>query len=54
MNNITNQTVQEFDDQDIWVITGGHKEGYHLEDCANGKCVRMELDTGAAILVISE
>ena len=48
MNQITNQTVQEFDDLDIWAITGGHKEGYHVVVHINGKPVQMELDTGAA------
>ena len=53
MNHIT-QSVQECDDQGIWVITGGHKQGYHLEVQISGKPVQMELDTGAAISVMSE
>jgi len=37
MNQITNQTVLEFDDLDIRVITGGHKEGYHVVVHIDGK-----------------
>ena len=51
MNHITDQAVQEFDGQGIWVVTGRHKEDYQLEVCVT---VRIELDTGAAISVISE
>jgi len=37
-----------------WALTGGHKEGYHLQASINGKPLQMELDTGATISVISE
>ena len=38
----------------IWVVTGGHKEGYRVQVLINGKPVKMELDTGATVSVMSE
>jgi len=31
MKHKTDHAVQEFDDQDIWVIAGGLEEGFHLK-----------------------
>ena len=42
------------DDFTIWTITGDHKEGYHVRLQINGKHTQIELDTGAAVSVISE
>ena len=42
------------DDPTIWTITGGHREGYHVHLKLNQKPVKMELDTGAAVSVMSE
>ena len=42
------------DDFTLWTITGDHKEGYHVRRQINGKHTQMELDTGAAVSVISE
>ena len=48
------QTDEALEENHIWVITGGHKEGYRLQVLINGKPVQMELDTGATVSVISE
>ena len=42
------------DDTTIWTITGGHTEGYHIHLKLNQKPVKMELDTGATVSVMSE
>ena len=53
---IEQQAVQDNSDDDLtlWTITGDHKQGYHVRLQVNGKHVQMELDTGAAVSVISE
>ena len=48
------QTDEALEENHIWEITGGHKEGYRLQVLINGKPVQMELDTGATVSVISE
>ena len=48
------QADEALEENHIWVITGGHKEGYRLQVLINGKSVQMELDTGATVSVISE
>ena len=45
---------QSHDDWALWTISGGSKEGYHVLLQLNGQSIRMELDTGVAISVISE
>ena len=42
------------DDFTLWTITGDQKAGYHVNVLINGKHVQMELDTGAAVSVLSE
>ena len=42
------------DDLDLWTITGGVTQGYHVHLKVNHKPVRMELDTGAAVSVMSD
>ena len=42
------------DDFTLWTITGDQKAGYHVNVLINGKHVQMELDTGAAVSVVSE
>lgn len=42
------------DDFALWTISGDHKEGYHVMLQINGRHIHMELDTGAAVLVISK
>ena len=42
------------DDPTIRTITGGHTQGYHGHLKLNQKPVKMELDTGATISVMSE
>ena len=53
---IEQQAVQDNSDDDLtlWTITSDHKQGYHVRLQVNGKHVQMELDTGAAVSVISE
>ena len=48
------QADEALDENHIWVITGGHKEGYRLQVLIIGKSVQMERDTGATVSVISE
>ena len=49
------QTAKDHtDDFTLWTIIGEHKEGYHVRLQINGKHTQMQLDTGAAVLVISE
>ena len=49
------QAAEDYsDDFTLWTITGDHKEGYHVRMQINGKHTQMELDTGAAVSVISE
>ena len=38
----------------LWTITGDQKVGYHVNVPVNGKHIQMELDTGAALSVVSE
>lgn len=38
----------------LWTISGDHKEGYHVKLQINGRHIHMELDTDAAVSVISE
>ena len=45
---------RDLEENHIWVITGGHKEGYRLQLLINGKPVQMKLDTGATVSVRSE
>lgn len=42
------------DDTTIWTITGGQVEGYHIHLNLDREPVRMELDTGTAVSVMSE
>ena len=42
------------DDFALWTISGDHKEGYLVNLQIKGKHMHMELDTGAAVSVISE
>ena len=42
------------DDFTLWTITGDQKVGYHVNVLVNSKHVQMELDTGAAVSVVSE
>ena len=42
------------DELDLWTITGGVTQGYHVHLKVNHKPVQMELDTGAAVSVMSE
>ena len=48
------QTDEAVEENHVWGITGGHKEGYRVQVFINGKAVQMELDTGATVSVISE
>ena len=45
---------EEEDDSSIWTITGGYTEGYHINLKLDQKPIKMELDTGAAVSVMSE
>ena len=47
-------TDEEEDDPGIWTITGGHSEGYHVHLKLDQIPIKMELDTGAAVSVMSE
>ena len=47
-------TNEEEDDPGIWTITGGHAEGYHVHLKLDQIPIKMELDTGAAVSVMSE
>ena len=42
------------DDFALWTVFGNHKEGYHVHVRINNKHLQMELDTGAAVSVVSE
>ena len=42
------------DDFTLWTITDDQKAGYHVNVLVNGKHIQMELDTGAAVSVVSE
>ena len=54
-NHIEGDDTCDFtDDLSLWTVTGGHSEGYHVYLRLNNKPVQMELDTGAAVSVISE
>ena len=44
----------EEDDPSRRIITGGYTEGYHVHLKLDQKPIKMELDTGAAISVMSE
>lgn len=46
--------TEKDDDTMIWTITGGQVEGYYVHLNLDKKPVRMELDTGAAVSVMSE
>ena len=46
--------TEQDDDTAIWTITGGQVEGYHIHLKLDKEPVRMELDTGAAVSVMSE
>ena len=46
-------TEQE-EEMTIWTITGGQTEGYYIHLTINGASVKMELDTGAAVSVMSD
>ena len=46
-------TEQE-EEMTIWTITGGQAEGYYIHLTINGAPVMMELDTGAAVSVMSD
>jgi len=51
---IESKTEQD-DNTMIWTITGGRQvEGYHIYLNLDKKPVRMELDTGAVVSVMSE
>ena len=39
------------DDFSLWMISGDHKESYHVNLRINGKHMQKELDTGAALCV---
>ena len=41
------------DDLSVWTISGGVTQGYHVHLKINNKPLRMELDTGAAVSVMS-
>ena len=43
------QTDEAVEENHVWVITGGHKEGYRVQVFINGKAMQMELDTGNGI-----
>ena len=47
-------TNEEEDDPGIWTITGGHSESYHVHLKLDQIPIKMELDTGAAVSVMSE
>ena len=42
------------DYRSIWTITGAHTEGYHVHFKIDQKPIKIELDTGAAVSVMSE
>ena len=44
----------EEDDPSTWIVTGEHTEGYHVHLNLDQKLIKMELDTCAAISVMSE
>ena len=46
--------TEQDDDTTIWTITGGQTEGYHIHLNLDKQPIRMELDTGAAVSVMSE
>ena len=47
-------TNEEEDNPGIWTITGGQAEGYHVHLKLDRIPITMELDTGAAVSVMSE
>jgi len=47
-------TNEEEDNPSIWTITGGQTEGYHVHLKLDRIPIAMELDTGAAVSVMSE
>ena len=48
------QTDKAIEENHIWVINGGHKEGYRVQGLINRKTIQMELNTGATVSLISE
>ena len=48
------QLVKDTDDLGLWTITGGVTQGYQVHLKVNRKPVQMELDTGAAVSVMSK
>ena len=53
------QLLQQTDDNStdgfgLWTITGGVTQGYHVYMKINHKAVQIELDTGAAVSVMSK
>ena len=48
------EDANDTDDLKLWTITGGVTQGYHVHLKVNRKPVQMELDTGAAVSVMSE
>ena len=46
--------TEQNDDTTIWTITGGQVERYRIHLNLGKKPVRMKLDTGAAVSVMSE
>jgi len=53
INQLTSNYKEE-DDSSIWTITGGHTEGYHIHLKLDWKPIKVVLDTGAAVSVMSE
>ena len=47
------QGTEQKDEMTIWTIAGGPVEGYHIHLKLNNKPTNMELDTGAAVSVMS-
>ena len=47
-------TNEEEDNPGIWTMTGGQAEGYHVHLKLDRISIAMELDTGAAVSVMSE
>ena len=48
------QLVKDTDNLGLWTISGGVTQGYQVHLKVNRKPVQMELDTGAAVSVMSE
>ena len=48
------QEMEQENEMAIWTITGGTTEGYYVHLKLNNKPTKMELDTGAAVSVMSD